>query len=45
MTPNRLEIDPEGEEEVMENAGPLGAVKAGCPSVSPSHRETQQGSH
>lgn len=34
---NRLEIDPEGEEEVIENAGPLGAVMAGCPSVSPSH--------
>lgn len=42
---NRLEIDPEGEEEVIVNAGPLGAVRNGCPSVSPSLRQMQQGSH
>lgn len=42
---NRPEIDPEGEEEaVAVNAGPLGAVRAWRPSVSPSHRQTQQGS-
>lgn len=40
---NRPEIDPEGEEEVL-NAGPLGAVRAERPSVSPSHGEMQQGS-
>lgn len=42
---NRPEIDPKGEEgEVVVNVGPLGAVRAGRPSVSPSHRQTQQGS-
>lgn len=41
---NRPEIDPEGEEVEVVNVGPLGTVRASRPSVSPSHRQTQQGS-